>query len=71
MVDSMEKILLAKDRRKAGATAPSQGLFLYKINFDGVRVHLTVRLDHSEILNLYNQPCHVSFLSALVASGAG
>jgi tRNA pseudouridine38-40 synthase len=38
-VDSMEKILLAKDRRKAGATAPSQGLFLYKINFDGVRVH--------------------------------
>lgn len=38
-VDSMEKILLAKDRKKAGATAPAQGLFLYKIKFDGERVH--------------------------------
>ena len=34
-----EKILEAKDRKKAGATAPANGLFLYKINFDGVRVH--------------------------------
>ena len=38
-VDSMEKILFAKDRKKAGATAPAQGLFLYKIKFDGERVH--------------------------------
>ncbi|MCR5495678.1 MAG: tRNA pseudouridine(38-40) synthase TruA [Treponema sp.] len=38
-LDSMQKILLAKDRKKAGATAPAHGLFLYKINFDGIRVH--------------------------------
>ena len=38
-LDSMKKILLAKDRKKAGATAPASGLFLYKINFDGKRVH--------------------------------
>ena len=38
-LDSMKKILEAKDRKKAGATAPANGLFLYKINFDGVRVH--------------------------------
>lgn len=38
-LDSMKKILEAKDRKKAGVTAPANGLFLYKINFDGVRVH--------------------------------
>lgn len=38
-LDSMRKILEAKDRRKAGATAPAHGLFLYRIRFDGVRVH--------------------------------
>lgn len=38
--DSMEKILLAKDRSKAGVTAPSTGLFLYEIKFDGIRRHV-------------------------------
>lgn len=38
--DAMEKILLAKDRTKAGITAPPQGLFLYKIKYDGVRRHV-------------------------------
>lgn len=38
--DAMEKILLAKDRTKAGVTAPPTGLFLYKIKFDGIRRHL-------------------------------
>lgn len=38
--DSMKKILEAKDRSKAGVTAPPNGLFLYKINFDGIRRHV-------------------------------
>lgn len=38
--DSMEKILLAHDRTKAGVTAPPTGLFLYEIKFDGIRRHL-------------------------------
>ena len=38
--DSMEKILIAKDRSKAGVTAPPTGLFLYKICFDGIRRHV-------------------------------
>lgn len=38
--DSFKKILLSKDRKKAGPTAPSKGLFLYKINFDGIRRHV-------------------------------
>lgn len=38
-LDSMQKILEKKDRRFAGATAPSQGLFLYKIVFDGICRH--------------------------------
>ena len=37
--DSMKKILDCKDRTKAGVTAPAKGLFLYKINFDGIRRH--------------------------------
>lgn len=37
---SMEKILIAKDRTKAGVTAPPTGLFLYKICFDGIRRHV-------------------------------
>ena len=37
--DAFEKILKAKDRKAAGATAPARGLFLYKINFDGIRRH--------------------------------
>ncbi|MCR5171505.1 MAG: tRNA pseudouridine(38-40) synthase TruA [Treponema sp.] len=28
------------DRKKAGPTAPPNGLFLYKINFDGIRRHV-------------------------------
>lgn len=38
--DSMEKILKSKDRTKAGVTAPPTGLFLYKINFNGIRRHV-------------------------------
>lgn len=38
-LDSMKNILEKRDRKAAGATAPAQGLFLYKINFDGVRRH--------------------------------
>ena len=39
-LDSMEKILAAKNRVSAGVTAPPTGLFLYKIKFDGVRRHV-------------------------------
>ena len=39
-IDSMQKILAEKDRKKAGETAPAQGLFLYKVRFDGVRRHI-------------------------------
>lgn len=39
-LDSMEKILAAKDRRLAGVTAPPEGLFLYEIKFDGIRRHV-------------------------------
>jgi len=39
-LDSMEKILKAKDRTKAGVTAPPTGLFLYEIKFDGIRRHV-------------------------------
>lgn len=38
--DSMEKILKAKDRTKAGVTAPPTGLFLYEIKWDGIRRHV-------------------------------
>lgn len=38
-IDSFKKILEAKDRRLAGVTAPSTGLFLWNINFDGIRRH--------------------------------
>lgn len=38
--DAMMKILAAKDRVKAGVTAPPTGLFLYEIKFDGVRRHV-------------------------------
>lgn len=38
--DAMKKILEAKDRTKAGVTAPPTGLFLYEIKFDGVRRHV-------------------------------
>lgn len=38
--DAFKKILEAKDRKAAGATAPSTGLFLYEIKFDGVRRHV-------------------------------
>ncbi len=38
--DSFQKILEAKDRAKAGATAPAKGLFLYDIKFDGIRRHV-------------------------------
>lgn len=38
--DSMKKILDSKDRKKAGVTAPPNGLFLYEIKFDGIRRHV-------------------------------
>ena len=38
--DSMQKILQANDRTKAGVTAPPTGLFLYQIKFDGIRRHV-------------------------------
>jgi len=38
--DAMKKILDAKDRTFAGVTAPSTGLFLYQIKFDGIRRHV-------------------------------
>ncbi len=38
-LDSLQKIIEAKDRKKAGATAPAKGLFLYEIKFDGIRRH--------------------------------
>lgn len=34
-----ENIIVARDRKKAGATIASQGLFLWKVNLDGKRVH--------------------------------
>ena len=38
--DAMKKILEARDRTKAGVTAPPTGLFLYEIKFDGIRRHV-------------------------------
>ena len=38
-LNAMEDILAAKDRVKAGVTAPPTGLFLYEIKFDGIRRH--------------------------------
>lgn len=35
-----KEVLEAKDRSRAGPTAPPTGLFLYKISFDGVRRHI-------------------------------
>ena len=37
--DAFRKILESHDRKKAGVTAPSNGLFLYQIKFDGIRRH--------------------------------
>ena len=33
-VQDFQKILDAKDRTKAGATAPAQGLYLEKVNYE-------------------------------------
>ena len=38
-VDSFKKILEAKNRCMAGVTAPSTGLFLWNVKFDGIRRH--------------------------------
>ncbi len=35
--DYIARILEAKDRKLAGLTAPSQGLFLWNVEFDGIR----------------------------------
>ena len=37
--DALRRILDARDRTKAGVTAPPDGLFLYQIKFDGIRRH--------------------------------
>ena len=37
--DALKKIIEEKDRRKAGITAPPQGLFLHEVKFDGKRRH--------------------------------
>lgn len=37
--DSFKKIIDARDRKQALVTAPSEGLFLWQIKFDGVRRH--------------------------------
>ncbi|MCR4790886.1 MAG: tRNA pseudouridine(38-40) synthase TruA [Treponemataceae bacterium] len=34
-----QEILLARDRKKAGFTAPAKGLFLWSISYEGKRVH--------------------------------
>ncbi len=39
-VSDIRGIIAACDRRKAGITAPPEGLFLYKIKFDGIRRHV-------------------------------
>ncbi len=39
-VNSLKKILDARDRTFAGVTAPSTGLFLWEIKFDGIRRHI-------------------------------
>ncbi|MCR5290816.1 MAG: tRNA pseudouridine(38-40) synthase TruA [Treponema sp.] len=33
-------LLAARDRKKAGPTAPAEGLFLWQVKFDGVRRHV-------------------------------
>lgn len=38
--NALEIILESRDRTQAGVTAPPTGLFLYKINFDGIRRHV-------------------------------
>ena len=37
--DALKRILDARDRKKAGVTAPPDGLFLYEIKFDGISRH--------------------------------
>ena len=36
---AFKKVLDGKNRKDAGPTAPPTGLFLYKVNFDGIRRH--------------------------------
>lgn len=38
--DTFKKIIDARDRKKALVTAPSTGLFLWQVKFDGVRRHV-------------------------------
>ena len=38
--DDFKAVLESRDRKKAGLTAPPEGLFLWKINFDGIRRHV-------------------------------
>jgi len=38
--DAFRNILEARDRKRAGVTAPPQGLFLWEVKFDGVRRHV-------------------------------
>lgn len=38
-VNDFREILVAKDRKKAGTTAPAHGLFLWNVEFSGTRIH--------------------------------
>ncbi|HUH44488.1 MAG TPA: tRNA pseudouridine(38-40) synthase TruA [Treponemataceae bacterium] len=38
-VEEFQKLIDLKDRRKAGQTAPPQGLFMWDVSFEGERVH--------------------------------
>ena len=38
--DALQKILLSKDRKNAGPTAPASGLFLWQVKFNGIRRHI-------------------------------
>lgn len=38
--DSFKNILDARDRKRAGVTAPPQGLFLWQVKYDGIRRHV-------------------------------
>ncbi len=39
-VEYFKEAVFSADRKKAGPTAPANGLFLYRINFDGIRRHV-------------------------------
>ena len=38
-VEEFQKLIDLKDRKKAGQTAPPQGLFMWDVSFEGERLH--------------------------------